>query len=104
MAKQLDKFDVMLLEAEARRLLKKLARQPPKTDERLAKVNAALERAVGSDSSPGLTKVRPEPKSSDDDVPTIVARVRVETEQTGQTYEEANWPKLSPMFRAAHNR
>ena len=39
-----------------------------------------------------------------DDVPTMVHRVEVETAQTGQSYEEANWAKLSPMFRKSHNK
>ena len=42
---------------------------------------------------------------TDDDVPVLVERVRVEQEQhDGRSYEEANWAKLSPMFREAHNR
>src|SRR5262245_35124204 len=38
-----------------------------------------------------------------EDVPTLVDRVQIETEMHGKSYEEANWPKLSPMFRKAHN-
>jgi hypothetical protein len=34
----------------------------------------------------------------------MVKRVEVETAQTGQSYEEANWAKLSPMFRKSHNK
>jgi hypothetical protein len=34
----------------------------------------------------------------------MVERVEVETAQSGQSYEEANWAKLSPMFRKSHNR
>jgi hypothetical protein len=40
----------------------------------------------------------------DDDVSLLGARVRVEQAEHGKSYEEANWAKLSPMFRAAHNR
>jgi hypothetical protein len=36
--------------------------------------------------------------------PVAVERMRVEYEQHGQTYEEANWAKLSPAFREAHNK
>jgi hypothetical protein len=34
----------------------------------------------------------------------MVKRVEVQTAETGQSYEEANWAKLSPMFRQTHNR
>lgn len=34
----------------------------------------------------------------------LVKRVQVERELRGKTYEEANWAKLSPSFRKAHNR
>jgi hypothetical protein len=40
--------------------------------------------------------------SEPDDVPTLVEVVRAEPE--GPSYEEANWAKLSPTFRDAHNR
>jgi hypothetical protein len=39
-----------------------------------------------------------------DDVPVMIDRVQVEVAQHGQSYEEANWAKLSPAFRRAHNR
>jgi hypothetical protein len=39
-----------------------------------------------------------------DDVPTMVHRVEVQTAETGQSYEEANWAKLSPVFRKVHNQ
>lgn len=38
------------------------------------------------------------------ETPVLVERARKEAEQYGQTYEEANWAKLSPMFRERHNR
>jgi len=38
------------------------------------------------------------------DAPRIVQRTEVETALNGQSYEEANWAKLSPAFREAHNR
>lgn len=40
------------------------------------------------------------------EVPVLVERVQ-RTEQSdgaGKTYEEANWAKLSPVFRTAHNK
>lgn len=42
------------------------------------------------------------------EVPVLIERIQ-KTEQGHEggprkTYEEANWPKLSPKFRAAHNR
>src|SRR6516165_7771988 len=37
------------------------------------------------------------------DAPRIVQRTEVETALNGQSYEEANWAKLSPAFREAHN-
>jgi hypothetical protein len=43
-------------------------------------------------------------KRAGDDVPTMVARVEVEQGLTGRSYEEANWPKLSPQFRRTHNQ
>lgn len=39
-----------------------------------------------------------------DDVPLMVERVEQQTAETGQSYEEANWAKLSPHFRKVHNR
>jgi hypothetical protein len=33
----------------------------------------------------------------------LIKRVKVEQETRGKTYEEANWAKLSPAFRKAHN-
>lgn len=39
-----------------------------------------------------------------DDVPLLIERTQVEQALYGQSYEEANWAKLSPMFRDAHNR
>ncbi len=39
-----------------------------------------------------------------DDVPVMVERIEAETAQTGQSYEEANWAKLSPHFRKSHNK
>lgn len=39
-----------------------------------------------------------------DDVPTMVARVEQQSAESGQSYEEANWPRLSPMFRRSHNQ
>lgn len=38
------------------------------------------------------------------DVPLLVARVEREQQREGMSYEEANWDKLSPRFREAHNR
>jgi len=38
------------------------------------------------------------------DQPRLTERQQQETEQYGQSYEEANWAKLSPMFRERHNR
>jgi len=38
------------------------------------------------------------------ETPAMVERAKAEAEQHGATYEEANWAKLSPAFRAAHNR
>ena len=63
-------------DAEVRKLLKQLARLP----------------------LPGQVDSRY------DDVPTMVHRVEVETAQTGQSYEEVNWARLSPMFRKSHNQ
>lgn len=39
-----------------------------------------------------------------DDVPTMVDRVEQQTVESGQSYEEANWAKLSPNFRKVHNQ
>jgi hypothetical protein len=39
-----------------------------------------------------------------DDAALLGERVRVEEAQEGKSYEEANWAKLSPTFRRAHNR
>jgi len=36
--------------------------------------------------------------------PRMVERHEAEVAMQGQTYEEANWAKLSPTFRDAHNR
>lgn len=36
--------------------------------------------------------------------PLLVERTEREQQQDGFTYEEARWPRLSPSFRAAHNR
>lgn len=39
------------------------------------------------------------------DVPLLVERVQqVDSATDGRSYEEANWARLSPAFRAAHNR
>jgi hypothetical protein len=38
------------------------------------------------------------------DVPLLVERVQQVNSSGGLTYEEANWARLSPTFRAAHNR
>lgn len=41
------------------------------------------------------------------EVPVLVERIRQEQSvenNEGKSYEEANWAKLSPVFRAAHNR
>jgi hypothetical protein len=39
-----------------------------------------------------------------DELPPAIERMKAETEQHGATYEEANWAKLAPHFRDAHNR
>src|SRR6516162_246005 len=36
--------------------------------------------------------------------PPMISRAEAETALNGQTYEEANWAKLSPAYREAHNR
>jgi len=51
-----------------------------------------------------LKKLARAKKLAGADVPTMVARVEVEQAMTGQSYEEANWPKLSPTFRRVHNK
>jgi hypothetical protein len=38
------------------------------------------------------------------DLPAYAERAKKEFEQHGESYEEANWAKLSPTFRLAHNR
>jgi hypothetical protein len=47
------------------------------------------------------------------EVPVLVERIQkveqhhdtgVETSASGKTYEEANWARLSPLFRNAHNK
>jgi hypothetical protein len=38
------------------------------------------------------------------DQPAYTERAKKEFEQHGASYEEANWAKLSPAFRLAHNR
>lgn len=38
------------------------------------------------------------------EVPLLVERYEREQQQDGMTYEEAKWARLSPAFRAAHNR
>ena len=38
------------------------------------------------------------------EIPVLIERVQIQEQQNGKTYEEANWAKLSPNFRAAHNR
>ena len=50
------------------------------------------------DHTPALVKVVRRRK------PRIVERHEAEVAMQGQTYEEANWAKLSPTFRTAHNR
>ena len=44
------------------------------------------------------------PVPVESDVPVLVARTRQQEQQNGQTYEEANWAKLSPAFRIRHNQ
>ena len=38
------------------------------------------------------------------DLPRLIERTKIEQQQHGASYEEANWAKLSPTFRQTHNR
>jgi hypothetical protein len=42
--------------------------------------------------------------TDEDEIPLLVARLAKQHQQSGASYEEANWAKLSPAFRTAHNR
>src|SRR5271170_968654 len=67
-----------------------------------------VNEVMPSGDSPSTSDAQPQSvpaqAGADLDVPVLVERHDRERERDGRTYEEANWDKLSPKFRDAHNR